>query len=263
MLQDVERDLSGALRAGAVVQSGTSGAAPESIHLRDVLARLWPGNPECDERFNPKTGKRGPRAVPYEKHTCAFNMAASMVRYEWEGAFSRDALEEYAANVAVREASCRLAGETGPLSGDAGVIDNEIRRLHRAGLTGKILAAVKRKYRDVAKATGLDEAKARAKERPPVGHPKKRFKFSPGLVKFDDIPLDLPSGLPVEVLSKLVQSFGQTVQHQALHEQSHPSEASGELRGAIRQIRKALEAKRFRCEVVSRRSEGYLIRSKS
>jgi hypothetical protein len=89
--------------------------------------------------------------------------------------------------------------------------------------------------------------------------PKKRFDFKPGQALFDGKDLGLPSGSPVTVLEKLVQSWGETVQHRALHDQSTQSEASPELREAVRVIRKAFRHHRIRCKLVSKRGEGYLI----
>jgi hypothetical protein len=88
---------------------------------------------------------------------------------------------------------------------------------------------------------------------------KQRFSFSPGQVMLDGHDLGLPAGLPVEVLRELVSNFGRVVPHQKLHHESHESEATEQLRDAIRAIRKALKSKRVRCEVVSKRGAGYLL----
>ncbi len=90
---------------------------------------------------------------------------------------------------------------------------------------------------------------------------RERFSFAPGQALFDEEDLSLPSGLPVEVLQKLVDSFGRTVRHQQLHEISKESEASEELRGAVSTIRKRMKDKRIPCQIKSKRSEGYSIQS--
>jgi hypothetical protein len=86
-----------------------------------------------------------------------------------------------------------------------------------------------------------------------------RFDFAAGQVLFDGRDLGLPTGLPVEVMRKLFDSFGQTVSHQALDLQSSESEASEELRHGIRAIRKSLRAHKVPCQIQSKRADGYVL----
>lgn len=88
--------------------------------------------------------------------------------------------------------------------------------------------------------------------------PQKRFLFAPGLATFDGARLRLAAGFVVEVLAKLVENYGRTVTHQDLHDQSTVSEASAELRVAIREIRKELKRVKAPYRLVNKRGNGYV-----
>jgi len=121
----------------------------------------------------------------------------------------------------------------------------------RADLEAKEKAASKR---PTLKATILGkEARSGGRE------PRQHFTFGTGQAFYKDRDLELPAGLPVTVLQRLVKSFDRTVPHQKLHDQSHESEASEELREAIRKIRQAFKRYRVPHKVQSKRTAGYLI----
>ncbi len=88
---------------------------------------------------------------------------------------------------------------------------------------------------------------------------KDRFQFADGQVFFDGKDLELPTGLPIEVLNKLHNSFGQTVIHSELHNQSTISEASDELRSSVAAIRKAFKDHSVPVKIANKRAEGYVL----
>ncbi|MFC1806390.1 hypothetical protein ACFL09_05350 [Planctomycetota bacterium] len=83
------------------------------------------------------------------------------------------------------------------------------------------------------------------------------FRFSHGLAWYGDRELALPAGLPVDVLTKLVEMAGLPVRHLELHPYSSETEGSDQLRAAITLIRSAFRATRVPREVESVRSVGY------
>jgi hypothetical protein len=89
--------------------------------------------------------------------------------------------------------------------------------------------------------------------------PASRFTFATGQAFYEGRDLGLPAGRPVDVLKKLVGSWGRTVAHRNLHDTSGEGEASDELRGAIRAIREALRRGKVSYKVDNKRGAGYLI----
>jgi hypothetical protein len=88
---------------------------------------------------------------------------------------------------------------------------------------------------------------------------KDRFSFSPGQVCFDGIDLRLPTGFVIDVLRKLVESFGKTVGYRELDDNSEAKNASEQLRDAKRKIKKALKANKTPCKIETKKGEGYII----
>lgn len=85
------------------------------------------------------------------------------------------------------------------------------------------------------------------------------FELLPGQILYDGHDLNLPTGLCVAVLSRLLERFGRVVVHSELHRQSTDVEASDELRGAIKTIRRALQAAGVPCCIEARRRYGYVL----
>ena len=87
------------------------------------------------------------------------------------------------------------------------------------------------------------------------------FTFNPGQALFDGKDLGLPAGLPVEVLQELHAKLGESIPHRELHRLSTTSEASGELRHAITEIRRALESVKAPFRVENKRGYAYHLAS--
>ncbi|HUU90972.1 MAG TPA: hypothetical protein VM238_07160 [Phycisphaerae bacterium] len=102
-----------------------------------------------------------------------------------------------------------------------------------------------------------------AERRGQVKHPRRAegFSFLRGQVLYNGKDLDLPTGLPVEVLKKLHEHAGEVVAHQDLHDESTPCEASEQLRSAVKKIRAAFQEHKVPYEVVNKRGEGYVLRA--
>jgi hypothetical protein len=101
-----------------------------------------------------------------------------------------------------------------------------------------------------------EKAAQKERESNPV---KDRFTFSPGQVCFDNKDLHLPTGLAIDVLRKLVESFGKTVGYRDLDDNSEAKNASEQLRDAKRKIKKALKANKTPCKIETKKGEGYII----
>ena len=86
-----------------------------------------------------------------------------------------------------------------------------------------------------------------------------RFEVAIGQIFFDGVDLGLPTGLCLEVIAALVRRFGRVVPHAELHDQSTASEASDELRAAVKTVRAALDAAGIPCHVTTRRGYGYML----
>jgi hypothetical protein len=96
------------------------------------------------------------------------------------------------------------------------------------------------------------------KEKTSVGG---RFIFNPGQAMFDERDLGLPTGLPIEVLKRLVSSFGTVVPYGALDGISEKT-AEDNLRNAKHIIQESFKEHHVPCEIVTKTREGYLIREK-
>ena len=88
---------------------------------------------------------------------------------------------------------------------------------------------------------------------------RERFEVAIGQVLFDGMDLRLPTGLCVDVMAALVGHFGRVVPHAELHDQSTASEASDELRAAVKTVRVALRSAGIPCRVETRRGYGYML----
>ena len=86
------------------------------------------------------------------------------------------------------------------------------------------------------------------------------FVFGRGQVLYNGNDLDLPAGLPIEVLKALHENLGRVVAHKELEDESRSSEASEQLRSAVKAIRNTFEKAKVPYEVRNKRGEGYLLR---
>ncbi|NQT93404.1 MAG: helix-turn-helix domain-containing protein [Lentisphaerae bacterium] len=86
-----------------------------------------------------------------------------------------------------------------------------------------------------------------------------RFEVGIGQIFFDGADLGLPTGLCLDVVAALVRRFGRVVPHAELHDQSTASEASDELRAAVKTVRAALNAAGIPCHVEAKRGYGYVL----
>lgn len=95
---------------------------------------------------------------------------------------------------------------------------------------------------------------------------KKRFEFRPGQVLFDGKDLNIKTGLVQDVLNKLVDDFGRTVEFKKLHtgeQQDSDKEACDELRGAISYLNRTLKKlKGTPVTIKNSRGWGYKISSR-
>lgn len=94
-----------------------------------------------------------------------------------------------------------------------------------------------------------------------VASVKDRFTFAPGQAMFDGKDLGLPAGLAVDVLKKLVESFGVAVPYKELNRQSTANEADEVLRAAKSQISAALKKHKAPCEVAAKKGSGYVLQA--
>lgn len=99
----------------------------------------------------------------------------------------------------------------------------------------------------------------RGESKKPDTRTKDRFVFKPGQILFDGKDLELPSGEPINVLKRLVDSFGEVVAYGEL-DPHYSSATPGSLPKSVSTIRAALREHQVPCEVKSRRAEGYLLR---
>jgi hypothetical protein len=99
----------------------------------------------------------------------------------------------------------------------------------------------------------------KSKDRQEKGQIRERFGFVPGQALFDEQDLGLPSGLAIDVLRKLVESWGRPVKHPTLDSDSTGADASDQLRAAVSRIRKELKAKKVPCNIKAKRGMGYVI----
>lgn len=158
--------------------------------LREALAELLQGDSGI-----------GLHKLKLMRRKEAFILAAKMLLDAWQGDLDFDRLEGYArrANYSSRHKQLVTAARICPpitadppiLSGldprtlakieddtirearEDGEIDEQIRRLHDAGLTVEIIKAVREKYPDVAKARGLDKIELPAPpQAPPPAAPE-------------------------------------------------------------------------------------------
>jgi hypothetical protein len=97
-----------------------------------------------------------------------------------------------------------------------------------------------------------------------AGDIKKRFRFNKAQAFYDDKDLGLPTGAevnPVEILKKLVRSFGKVVPFKDLDKNSGDA-ASDFLRGKITVIRRALNEHKVPCKILpAKRYAGYVLTS--
>jgi hypothetical protein len=96
-----------------------------------------------------------------------------------------------------------------------------------------------------------------------AGDIKKLFRFNKAQAFYDEKDLKLSTGAevnPVEILRKLIKSFGKVVTYKDLDENSSNT-ASDFLRGKIRVIRRALEKHKVPCKIEPKRWTGYVLSS--
>ncbi len=111
---------------------------------------------------------------------------------------------------------------------------------------------------------GADNIEASGcEEDPPANRPdqsvKARFDFRNGLVLFDGRDLELPSGQPLDVLKKLVTSFGSVVEYRTF-DRHYSSAEPGALPKSVSRIRRAFREFGVPCEIKAKTGEGYVIR---
>ncbi len=87
---------------------------------------------------------------------------------------------------------------------------------------------------------------------------KKRFEFHPGQIRFDKNDLGLPSGEPIEMLKKLVDCFGVTVNYTEF-DKNYTSATPGTVHKTKGIVSKNLKNNSVPCEIVAKRNEGYVI----
>jgi hypothetical protein len=90
---------------------------------------------------------------------------------------------------------------------------------------------------------------------------RRRFEFDRAQAFFDGKDLQLPAGAEidtVEILKKLVQSFGKVVAYKNLDENGG-NIASDFLRGKIRTIKYSLKKHRVPCKIQSKKWSGYFL----
>lgn len=112
---------------------------------------------------------------------------------------------------------------------------------------------------DIQKSGSNAGGKKTKKKRKPL--PKNYFSFGNGQVFFKGKDLELPTGAEVntvELLKKLVKSFGKIVPYKTLDENSADT-ASDFLRGKIRTIKIALQKHKVPCTIKSKKWTGYLL----
>ena len=104
------------------------------------------------------------------------------------------------------------------------------------------------------------EEQPNTKRQKPRGKPplKDRFTFHPGQVQFDGKDLDLPVGLPITVLQKLVDSFGVPVSYRELDGISGKT-AEDNLRAAKLAIVASFQRHKVPCEIRTKAKEGYCL----
>jgi hypothetical protein len=124
-----------------------------------------------------------------------------------------------------------------------------------------------------AKGTVAELASKRKKDEKPKSQPpkrqqnkirdiKKRFSFRQAQARFGGKDLGLPAGAdlkPVEILKKLVKSFGNVVPYKELDKTSANETAEDHLRGKICRINTALRKHKVPCKIKSRKWEGYFL----
>jgi len=108
---------------------------------------------------------------------------------------------------------------------------------------------------------GKEESKDIKEEKPPckINDIKNRFVFAPGQVLFDDKDLELPAGMTVMVMKKLIENFGRSCLYNRLDPENSKPNLSPQLKRSIVDIRKSLKNKRIPCLVKTKTNEGYLI----
>jgi len=93
---------------------------------------------------------------------------------------------------------------------------------------------------------------------------KERFSFNKAQAFFDGQDLGLPSGAeskPVDILKKLVESFGKVVSYNELDENGESTSASDNLRRRVHKINSALKKHKVPCKIKSKTYEGYILHS--
>jgi hypothetical protein len=88
---------------------------------------------------------------------------------------------------------------------------------------------------------------------------KERFTFRLGQALFDNIDLKVPSGEPLTMLEKLVETFGHVVAYTTF-DKLYNSATPGTLPKSVTKIRKTLKTCGIPCEIKSKTGKGYLIR---
>jgi hypothetical protein len=87
---------------------------------------------------------------------------------------------------------------------------------------------------------------------------KDRFSFTAGQVFYEDQDLQLPGGDTIDIMKKLVESFGFVVSYQDLDAAS-VNHASDRLRGIVKRINTKLKEQDIPCLVSARRAAGYCL----
>lgn len=85
------------------------------------------------------------------------------------------------------------------------------------------------------------------------------FTFHPGQALFKGDDLNLPTGIAIDVLKKLVENFGAVVVYEELDMNSSVGQAEEQLRSAKSKIVNCLKTKKVPCEIKTKQREGYVI----
>lgn len=117
-----------------------------SKNLRDILAALYPGNPNF---WNDKKAMG--------RQIAAYNLALQMLRDFWDNSpFLHDEVSDFLALESLRSEGKKITGETMAATDRHAHIDAQIRRIHNAGRTPAIVKEICVQYPDVSKKIRLN-----------------------------------------------------------------------------------------------------------